>query len=377
VVVGGGVIGMAAGWRLSRAGHEVTVIDPDAGHGATWAAAGMLAPTSEASFGEDSLLALNLAALERWRTFEHELGSDAHDAIGLRRDGTLNVALDHDDRVALDRLTAFRVSLDLPVVPLTGSQARRLEPFLSPSVRGGLLAEGDLSVDNRRYWLALRDAAVAHGARMTVGRVTRVRIEAGRVRGVSVDDGTAVACDTVVVAAGSGSGLLPGLEERHRLPVRPVKGQILRLSTAPVDPAGQGLLARTVRALVRGREVYVVPRETGEVVVGATVEERGHDVTVTAGAVRELLRDACEVLPVLDELELREARAGLRPGTPDNGPIVGATDVAGLIFATGHYRHGILLSPITADAVVDIVAGRDLAPHWLPFAPDRFLGGHV
>ncbi len=375
VVVGGGVIGMAVAWRLGRDGHDVVVVDPDAGHGASWAAAGMLAPISEATFGEDALLALSLAAVRRWPDVERELADDGQHDIGLRRDGTLNVALDHDDRRALDRLTEFRASWGLPVERLTGSQARRLEPYLSPSVRGGVLAADDLSVDNRRYWTALHAAALAHGTRTVAGTVERVVVDRGRVLGVVVD-GTTVAGDVVVVAAGSRSGLLPGLDERLRLPVRPVKGQILRLGSAPLGPAGHRLLTRTVRALVRGRDVYVVPRETGEIVVGATVEEKGDDLTVTAGAVRELLRDACEALPVLDELELLEARAGLRPGTPDNGPIVGRVDdVEGLVVATGHYRNGVLLSPVTADAVADLVAGRDLAAYWKPFTPDRFLGG--
>lgn len=374
VVVGGGAIGMAIAWRLGRSGHDVVVVDPDPGQGATWAAGGMLAPVSEADFGEEDLLALNLAALRRWPSFVAELDDDGQHDVGLRHEGTLNIAFDHDDRLALDRLTAFREGLGLPVRPLSGSQARALEPFLSPAVRGGVLAEDDLSVDNRRYWRALAAAARAHGVRVRVATVDRVVVAGGRVSGVTLDDGSTIACPTVVVAAGSRSGMLPGLGGTHRIPVRPVKGQILRLSTAPLGAAGRGLLTRTVRALVRGRPLYLVPRESGEVVLGATAEEKGDDLTVTSGAVLNLLRDASEVLPVLDELELVEARAGLRPGTPDNGPIVGRLDVEGLVVATGHYRNGILLSPSTADAVADLVAGTDPGAHWHPFTPDRFLG---
>jgi glycine oxidase len=181
-------------------------------------------------------------------------------------------------------------------------------------------------------------------------------------------DGTALQAPAVVLAAGCWSGTVAGLPAGAVPPVRPIKGQILRLGGDPERP----LLRRSVRAVVQGASVYLVPRTDGTVVVGATVEERGFDSTVTAGAVYELLRDARRVVPGVTELELLEARAGLRPGSPDNAPMVGATTVAGLILATGHYRNGILLSPLTAETVADLVVGQDPPAEMVPFAPGRF-----
>lgn len=371
LVVGGGAVGLAAAWRLARDGASVQVLDASGTRGATWAAAGMLAPVSEAVFGEEDLLRLNLAALARFPSFAAELEADAGQEVGLRREGTLVVALDADDRAALSRLSAFRSSLGLVTDELTGSAARRLEPFLTPEVRGAVLASDDLSVHNRRYAGALHAALRRHGVDVVAGRAEQLLVEGGRAVGVRADVGE-VRAGTVVLAAGSWSPSLPGLPADLVLPVRPVKGQILRLGPSPAVPAGSPVLSRTVRALVRGTEVYLVPREDGEVVVGATVEERGFDETVTAGAVHELLRDACDLVPVLGELALVECRAGLRPGTPDNGPLVGRAGWEGLVVATGHYRNGILLSALTADAVAALVAGSDAPSEWKPFAADRF-----
>jgi glycine oxidase len=371
LVVGGGAVGLAAAWRVAREGASVRVLDASGTRGATWAAAGMLAPVSEAVFGEEELLRLNLAALARFPSFAAELEAEVGQDVGLRREGTLVVALDADDRTALSRLSAFRSSLGLVTEELAGSAARRLEPFLSPEVRGAVLASDDLSVNNRRYASALHAALAHRGVDVVAGRAEELLVEDGRAVGVRADVGE-LRADVVVLAAGSWSPTLPGLPPELVLPVRPVKGQILRLGPSPSLPAGRPVLTRTVRALVRGTEVYLVPREDGEVVVGATVEERGFDETVTVGAVHELLRDACDLVPVLTELALVECRAGLRPGTPDNGPLVGRGGLDGLVVATGHYRNGILLSALSADAVAALVAGSDPASEWKPFAADRF-----
>jgi glycine oxidase len=388
VVAGGGVIGLAIAWRAAAAGLDVVVVDPDGGDATSLVAAGMLAPVSESQFGEDALLALNLAAIKRFATFAAELeGVTGHD-VGLRRDGTLAVARDPGDHAGLVRLTEFHRSLGLAAEELDSRACRRLEPFLAPDVRGGFLFAGDWSVDNRRYLGALRQAAGAAGVRMVSGRVTDVQVAGGRVRGVrlaSQDEASQdeagragdprpaeIGCPAVVVAAGWACGALKGLPGPLREAVRPVKGQLLRLR----HPAGiPPVLGRTVRATVHGREVYLVPRADGELVVGATCEERGPDRTVTAGAVHDLLHDAMAVLPVTSELILAETCAGLRPGTIDNGPIVGATgpgDPSGLLMATGHYRNGILLSALTADGILDCLTGQPPAPHWAPFTPQRF-----
>ena len=373
LVVGGGVIGLASAWRLAREGVAVTLVDASGTRGASWAAAGMLAPVSEAGFGEEPLLRLNLAALARFPSAVAELEVDTGHSVGLRRDGTLVVAMDADDRVAISRLFGFRTSLGLVTEELTGSAVRRLEPFLSPSVRGAVLAADDLSVDTRRYALALRAALAHHRVEVIAGRAEELLVEHGKVVGVRTDSGE-LRAGTVLLATGSWSLTLDGLPADVLLPVRPVKGQILRLGPSPRAPGT--ILTRTVRALVRGFEVYLVPREDGEIVVGATVEELGFDETVTVGAVHDLLRDACEIVPCLSELALVECRAGLRPGTPDNGPLLGDVGVPGLLIATGHFRNGILLSALTADAVVGLVTGTGTGPEWKPFAADRFSGGH-
>ena len=387
VVAGGGVIGTAIAWRAAGAGLDVIVVDPESGDAASQVAAGMLAPVSESLFGEDALLALNLLAVRRFGPFAAELEAATGRDVGLRREGTLAVAYDPGDHAALVRLTAFRRSLGLDAEELDSRECRRLEPFLAPDVRGGFLFAGDWSVDNRRYAGALRQAMQAAGVRTVHDRVTEVRIHGGKVCGVRLAgagadgpgvgaDGAAssadggIDCATVVIAAGYASGQIAGLPGPLRGVVRPVKGQLLRLR----HPTGMPpVLSHTVRAVVRGTDVYLVPRADGEMIVGATSEERGPDRTVTAGAVHDLLRDAMSVLPVTSELALAETCAGLRPGTPDNGPVVGATGIVGLLMATGHYRNGILLSAVTADAAVAFLTGQRPALEWEPFSPRRFM----
>jgi glycine oxidase len=374
VVAGGGVIGTAIAWRAAAAGLGVVIVDPGCGDGASGVAAGMLAPVSESLFGEEALLALNLLALRRFGGFAAELEDVTGHLVGLRREGTLAVAYDAGDHAELLRLTTYRRKAGLAATELDGRQCRELEPFLATGVHAGVLFEGDWSVDNRRYTAALREAMWASGVRALRDRVVEVKAGGGaggcRVR-LAGDSGTdTLGCGAVVAAAGSWLGGIAGLPEPLRQVIRPVKGQLLRLR----HPAGTSpVLSRTLRATVSGSDVYLVPRADGEVVVGATQEERGYDLTVTAGAVHDLLRDARQVLPVTSELILAETCAGLRPGTPDNGPVVGpASGTGGLLLAAGHYRNGILMSPVTADAVVACLTGQRPAPEWEPFSPARF-----
>ena len=372
VVVGGGVIGMAVAWQAAAAGFGVTLVDPECGDAASLVAAGMLAPVSESLFGEDALLRLNLLAVSRFGEFVAGLEEATGRDVGLRRDGTLAVAYDASDYAALMRLTGFRRSLGLAAEELDSRSCRGLEPFLAPDVRGGFMFAGDWSVDNRRYVAALGQAMRDAGVRTVPARVVGLAGGGDRVRGVRLADGSVLGCDCAVVAAGHASGGIEGVPEALRSAIRPVKGQLLRLD----HPAGMPpVLSRTVRATVRGMDVYLVPRAGGEVVVGATSEERGPDRTVTAGAVHDLLRDAMTVLPVASELTLAEACAGLRPGTSDNGPIVGAAGPPGLLLATGHYRNGILLSAVTADAILAHLTSQPPAAAWEPFSPKRFVVG--
>jgi glycine oxidase len=371
VVAGGGVIGTAIAWRAAAAGLDVVLVDPEQGHAASLVAAGMLAPASEALFGEGVLLRLNLLAVRRFGSFAAELEQATGHQVGLRREGTLAVAYDPGDYAALLRLTAYRRSAGLDAEELDSRACRNLEPFLTPDVHGGVLFADDWSVDNRRYAAALREAARSAKVRSVRDRVLEVRVGDGQVRGVRLAGGGGIDAAHVVVAAGCWSGAVAGLPDALRTVVRPVKGQLLRLR----HPAGvPPVIGHTIRAIVRGMDVYLVPRADGELIVGATQEERGPDQTVTAGAVHDLLHDAMSVLPVTSELVLAETCAGLRPGTPDNGPVVGRCGPDGLLLATGHYRNGILMSPVTADATVDLLAGQEPAPEWAPFTPQRFSG---
>jgi glycine oxidase len=363
VVAGGGLIGLSIAWRAARRGMSVTVVDDAPGSGASRAAAGMLAPVSEAGYGEEALLRLCLASLERYPAFLDELASDTGVRVPLRTAGTLVVGFDDDDMRALADLQRFHVELGLEVHRLLGRETRRREPSLSPRVRGGLHVAGDLSVDPRALHPALRAAAEGAGVRIVGSRVSGLLADDGVAGGVALDGGEEVRGGTVVLALGPHSGSLPGAPA---VPVRPVKGQILRMRGAA------GLLEGTVRALVRGRSVYLVPQGDDGLVVGATVEERGFDGTVTAGGVHDLLHDALDVVPGVSELELAETLARWRPGTPDNAPLLGRTSLPGLVLATGHHRNGVLLTPITADAVAELLVSGELPGVAAPFTVDRF-----
>ena len=387
VVVGGGVIGLGIAWRAALAGMAVTVVDEAPGRGASWAAAGMLAPVTEVHYGERPLLALNLAAAARWPTFAAEVEEASGLQVGYRPGGTLAVARDADDNAALEDLYQFQLRCGLQVERLRSRECRQLEPGLAPSIRGGVLAAGDHQVDNRALVEALLAACQHAGVRMVTGRVAELAVEGDRVTGVvlsgggpaghgsltsagsvrSRPEGETLAAGVVVLAAGCWSGGLGGLAAEVLPPVRPVKGQLLYLR----GPADQPLCSRNVRGL----EVYVVPRGDGRVVVGATVEEQGFDTTVTAGAVHDLLRAALELLPDVAELELAETVVGLRPGSPDNAPMLGPAGPDGLVVATGHYRNGILLTPVTADAIAELLATGQVPEMIAPFTPGRFADG--
>jgi len=368
IVVGGGAIGLSSAWRMALRGMHVAVVDPEPGRGASWVAAGMLAPVSEVHYGEEPLLALTMASARRWPEFAAELESDAGAGIGYQRTGTLVVDVDDDDRAWSDELFRFQCSLGLEVERLSARRVRQLEPNVAPGVRSGMLVAGDHQVQTRRYVTALLAAAARRGVEFRRASATAVDVVgATAVVGVHTD-GDSLTAPIVVLAAGCWSQSIAGLPDGVLPRVRPVKGQILRLSGDVSRP----LLQRSVRGVVQGASVYLVPRADGTVVVGATVEEQGFDTTVTAGAVYELLRDARRVVPGISELALTEARAGLRPGSPDNAPMVGTTAVDGLLVATGHYRNGILLSPLTADTVAALAAGDEPPPEMAPFGPRRF-----
>jgi glycine oxidase len=352
-IVGGGIIGMAIAWRARERGMSVTLLERDApGQATSRVAAGMLAPVVEVEFGHAGrrLLELGLRSARMWPAFASELQERTDLAVGLLRTGTLLIARDEDDARELERQLAFRESLGLAVARLRPSEAREREPALSPVMRLALEAPDDHSVDPRAVLAALERACESAGVDVRAhAPVARVELDGagGRVTGLALADGQRVPAAHVVLAAGPWSEQIEGLPPAARVPVRPVKGQILRLR----DPAGPGLLRRVLRF----RDGYLVPRADGRYVLGATVEERGFELSPTAGGVYELLRDAHELVPGISELEIEELSVGLRPGTPDNAPAIGPAAVPGLIWACGHYRNGILLAPLTAELVLRVL----------------------
>ncbi|MFN2582593.1 MAG: glycine oxidase ThiO [Candidatus Dormibacteria bacterium] len=362
-IIGGGAIGLAIAWRAALEGLSVTLADPAPGSGASRVAAGMLAPAGEAAFGEELLLRLNLESATRYPSFVAELEEATGASCGYRECGALVVATDGDELAALQRELRFRAEVGLDAEPLTARECRRLEPRLAPSLRGGVLLRGDHQVDPRALVSGLLIAIERSGVDVRRQRAA-VDVRDGLVRGITLDDGSQVHADRVVIAAGSWSASIAGVPDAARPPVYPVKGQDLHLR----ERRDMQLASH----VVRGNGVYVLPRGDGRYVIGATSEEQGFDTSVTAGAVYELLRDARALLPDVSELELVEAAAGLRPGTPDNAPLLGETVVAGLFAATGHYRNGILLTPVTADAMVALLTDEAMPDVAAPFTPARF-----
>jgi glycine oxidase len=375
VIVGAGVIGLSIAWRAAQQGQHVVLADPQPGLGATHAAAGMLTPIAEAAYAEREIFGLGRDSLRRYPDFVAELHAVTGLPTGFRQAGTLQVAYDSDDLAMLTETRVLQESFGVHLQQLTARECRAAEPMLDPSVRAGLLASDDGSVDPRLLATALQRAAEGAGAILVRQRVTEIRCAAGRADGVRLADDSVMQAPWVVLAAGWQSAGIAGLPAGAAPPVRPVKGQIIRLrTTATTDAAGlpAGLLQRTVRGLVRGSSVYLVPRDNGELVVGATQEELGSDTTVTAGGVWELLRDARTLVPGITELEIADIVAGLRPGTPDNAPVLGPSELPGLVLATGHFRAGVLLAPVTADTIAAFLRTGSPDPAWRPFAADRF-----
>ena len=370
VVIGAGVIGLAIAWRAAQRGHRPLVLEAgEPAGGATGVAAGMLAPVTEADFGEEALLALNLASARLYPEFVAELEAVSGQMTGYRSTGTLNVAVDRDQAEELERLHDLQRSLGLEARWLSARECRALEPSLSTRVVGGIEAPGDHQVSPRLLAAALHAALRRQGGSVrSHARAESVAFEDGETPSVVLESGEVLPARTVVIAAGARSAAIE-LPPGAGVPVRPVKGQILRLRGRPGEPV--------VGRIVRTPEVYAVPRADGRLVVGATVEERGFDSAVTAGGVLELLRSAYDVLPGITELELVQASAGHRPATPDNEPVIGEGTLPGLVWATGHWRNGILLAPVTAAAVAGLITDGEIRPELRPFTPRRFAPAEV
>jgi glycine oxidase len=368
-IIGAGAIGLAIAWRLAARGASVAVFDKGAaGAGASHAAAGMLAACCEAEPGEDALVTLGRASQARWPGFAAELERASGIDVGLRPEGTLVLALTADDQARLGHQLEFQHQLGLPLQWISAAETRRREPHLAGKLAGAVLSPQDTQVDNRKLTTALRVAAEAAGASINEHRaVSAIWSHAGRVRGIVLADGSEIAADIVVLAAGAWSREITGLAPELRPPVRPIKGQMLALRMNPATP----LLNHVVWA----PGAYLVPRRDGRLLVGATVEEKGYDASLTAGGILTLLEAAWRAVPAVEELPIEEMWVGHRPGSRDDAPILGPAPLEGLIYATGHHRNGILLTPITADAIAQLALDGVVDPAIRPFAIERF-GSH-
>jgi glycine oxidase len=362
-IIGGGAIGLAIGWRLAGAGQHVTVFERGrVGRGASWAAAGMLAPVSEAEPEEDALIRLALAGHELWPSFAQELMAASGVPLDYWPCGGVHVALDRDQVEHLRFLEDFLVCLRLECRWIGAAEARSLSPHLSPDVKGALHCASDHQVDNRKLVAALRAAFLAAGGVLQEQtEVTALDLAGGKVAGI-VADGRKHAAEAVILATGAWSGTIEAVPVQHRPAVRPVKGQMLAMRTK----------APLTSVILWHEGHYVVPRRDGRLLVGATVEEQGFDDRITAGGLFQLLDEARALLPGIDELPVEETWTGFRPASRDDAPILGPSALPGLIYATGHYRHGILLTPITAAGIADYVLRRALPAELRPFTAERF-----
>jgi glycine oxidase len=365
VFVGGGVIGLCCAWRAAQRGARVIVLEraePPAG--ATNVAAGMLAPVGELTFGEPELLQLTLASAELYPEFVAELEAASGESTGYARHGALHVALDRDEAAQLRRVHDLQRSLGLEAEWLAPRRCRELEPGLTPSFNGGVHAPREAAIDPRALATALVAALGAAGGELRTGcEVVAGVFEGERLVGVRSAAGEELRGERVVLANGAWSGATEWLPESARPPVRPVRGEVLELRSRDGSPPAQRILA--------SERVYLVPRGDGRLIAGATVSERGFDTTVTAGGILELLREAYRLLPDVAEMELVGSLAGLRPGTPDNLPLIGPGAIDGLVLATGHYRNGILLAPLTGEAIAALLADEPLPPVAAPANPER------
>ena len=364
IIIGAGVVGLGAAWRLAQRGAAVTVFDKGCvGQGASHAAAGMLAACAEAEPGEEALVALGRLSQSLWPAFAAELEQASGLSVDLRREGTLLLALTADDQKRLHHHLAFQQGLGLPLEWISAAEVRRREPHLAAAIAGAIWSPEDHQVDNRKLAAALRVAAERAGATIREHTpVERIIVANGRTSGIAIADGTEITADVVVLAAGAWSRAIAGLPPALRPPVRPVKGQMIALA----------MDAPLISHVVWAPGVYLVPRNDGRLLLGATVEEKGFDTALTAGGVLSLLEAAWRALPAIEELPVAEMWVGHRPGSRDDAPILGPGPVEGLVYATGHHRNGILLAPVTANAVARLVLDGVVDPPIRPFGIDRF-----
>ncbi len=371
IIVGGGIIGLGIGWQLAKAGCTVSIYERDqAGRAASWAAAGMLAPHAEVHFEERALLKLGVQSCRMYPEWVAELEADSQTSVGYRAEGTLIVGVDRDDARELEHLYESQQLLDLKVEWITGTEAREMEPLLSPKITAAIWSRDDHQVDNRAMVDALIQAyRNTNGILHENTPVDRIEVVNGKAEGIWVK-GNLEEADIIVLAAGCWSGDIDGLPKTVQPPVRPVKGQMLALQME------EGIVLQKVIRAPRAKyptDVYLVPKDDGRLVIGATNEEMDFDTRLTAGGLFELLRGTWEAVPGIYDLPVLETWTGLRPGSRDNAPILGKTSVENLIMATGHYRNGILLTPVTAREIASLILTGGNSETIAPFELSRFL----
>ena len=351
VIAGAGIIGLATAWRLLRQGFDVTVLDAEPVSGATFAAAGMLAPVAEVVWDQPTLYPLMVESGKLYRDFAQNIAEESGHDVGYIENSTFVCAGDAADRQTLSELVELQHDMGMEINRITATEARRAEPALGPGCVGAVDIPGDHQVNPR----LLADALLTIlGDRVIRTRAQEVIYASDRAIGLRGADGSDYLADEVVLAAGLNTADITGLPENLNLPLRPVYGDVLRLR---VPERLRPLVTRTIRGVVQGRPVYIVPRADGTVVLGATSRE--DDLTgVSAEGVHQLLRDAYRLVPGILDCEIYEMTARARPGSPDDVPMIGRL-APGLTVSTGYFRHGILLTAIGSKLTADVVAGRE------------------
>lgn len=365
LIIGGGIIGLSIGWQLAKRGNKVEVLESRrAGRGASYVSAGMLAPHSEMGFEDFRIFELCRKSLELYPDFARELSRDSGINIEVEKDGCLLPGFDRDDAERLRRIYDFREKVGLPVVWLSGTEAREFEPLLSPKCTGAIWIEDDAQINNRLVLEALKKAFDKCGGTLYEDHpVERVNVRDNKVVGAHFH-GIDVEYEVVVIAAGAWSKQIEGIPENIKPPVRPVKGQIINLVKSD---------SCKLTKIIRAPDVYLLPKSDGRLVVGASNEEMGFDTNPTAGGIYRLLERAWEAVPSIYDLAIGSIEVGLRPGSRDHEPIVGDCEIEGLYFATGHYRNGILLTPVTAIELSNWISTGNPSEILEPFKISRFI----
>jgi glycine oxidase len=360
VIAGGGLIGGTIAFELARAGLDVALFDRQApGEGSSWAAAGILSPAPE-NAGMISTVPLGRASLRLYPKLVAAVEEISGQNVGFRARGTLEALFSTDAQEKLSTIIALHHGLGLRAEPVRADDAREMEPALSPEVEAAVFRPDEACVDNRALTKAVLEAAERSGAKIFAGsNVQSIANDGGRCSGVMVN-GEKVESRWTVIAAGCCSAEIEGAADYA--PVRPAKGQMIALRAANLS----------IERVLWSDGVYLVPRNDGRIIAGATVEYVGFEKNVTVGGLQKILTAALQLAPGLTDAQMEETWAGLRPDAPDHLPIVGPTDLDGLLIATGHFRSGILLAPITAKLIREWITTQNVSLDWVRFSPMRF-----